>query len=160
MRWRSVLLAVVLASSAGRARAQGTSLYYTADDEVQPVVLATLTITAGVGTLVTGVASIVYAVRGEALDTPWLVASLFSGALSAGTAISLMTLDEEVAPVLGGGLLLLSAWPLAYSVRSALSPGGFGAPLGAAEVPPKRAVAASLAPPGARLSVPLWAWEF
>jgi hypothetical protein len=157
---RSLLLAIVLASSPGLVRAQGIDLEYAADDEVQPVVLATLTVTSGVGTLVTGVAAIVYAVRGDALDTPWLVASLFSGALSAGTAISLMTLDEEVAPVLGGGLLLLSVWPLAYSVRSAISPGGFGEPLGAVESPPTRAVAASLAPPGARLSVPLWSWEF
>lgn len=151
-----MVLAALLASSSGLAHAQGISLDYTTDDEVQPVVLATMTITAGVGTLVTGVAALVYAVRGEALDTPWLVASLFSGALSAGTAISLMTLDDELSPIVGGGLLVLSAWPLAYAVRSALSPGGFGQPLDAAP----RAAAANLAPPGARLSVPLWTWEF
>lgn len=154
---RAVVATVVLALTAasGAARAQSISFDDTPDDP--PVLATALAVTAGVGTLVTGVASLAYAVRGEALDTPWLVAALFSGALSAGTAISLMTLDDEAAPIVGGGLLLLSAWPLAYSVRSAISPGGFGQPLDAPAPPPRapRALA-----PGARLAVPLWTWEF
>ncbi len=142
----AVLVAVAHAIAPTALRADDD---FGTDDEVQQPIVYTLAVTSALGTLVTGVAALVYAVEGDALDTPWLVAALFSGALTMGTGASLLTFEDDASPIIGVGLMVLAAWPLGYSVRSAISPGGFGAPL-TSRAPP---------PPGAQLAIPILTLE-
>lgn len=139
-RGASLAALVVLLASARPALVRADDDFGT-DDEVQQPIVISLAVTSMIGTLVTGSAAIVYAINGKAFDTPWLVAALFSGALTVGTGVSLLTFDGDVAPPVGVGLIALGAWPLAYSVRSALSPGGYGAPLTQRMLPPPGALA-------------------
>lgn len=142
----AVLVALATATAPTALRADDD---FGTDDEVQQPIVYTLAVTGALGTLVTGVSALVHAVEGQAFDTPWLFAALFSGAMTMGTGASLLTFEDDASPIIGAGLMLLAAWPLGYSVRSALNPGGFGAPL-TSHAPP---------PPGARVAIPILTLE-
>ena len=123
---RAALMASLLAVAPSAARAAELP------GDFQQTMVPALAVLGAVGVLTTGIAALVYANEGVAFDTGWLIASLFSGAFSIATSIHLMVADTAIgpaAPAFGITLALASLWPLGYSVRSAVSPGGFGEPL-------------------------------
>ncbi|MFO0727430.1 MAG: hypothetical protein U1E65_26875 [Myxococcota bacterium] len=80
------------------------------------------------GSLVTGVAAIIYARKGLAFDTPWAVAALISSAFSISAAITAATQLDNGGAGLGVALGAVAAWPLGYTIRSALSEAEPGQP--------------------------------
>lgn len=98
-----------------------------ASDEQEAVGITVASVGA-IGGLVTSVAAIVYATRGRAFDTPWVVASLFSAAFCVANAITAGTSDIDGAVPIAIGVGAVGAWPLAYTIRSALSEAEPGEP--------------------------------
>jgi len=100
-------------------------------DGDQPAIVLTL----GLGTLAgitTSIAAIVYAVKGKSFHTPWVVVSMFSCAITGSFAATLAvdTAREGFGAIRAIGLLSfagLTAGPLYFTIRSALSPGPPGA---------------------------------
>ncbi len=111
---RALFLLVALSASALEGPARALS------EEQQAVGISVASVGA-VGGLVTSIAAIVYATRGRAFDTPWVVASLFSAALCVANAITAGTSDIDGAVPIAIGVGAVGAWPLAYTIRSALS---------------------------------------